>query len=214
MSLDDLIAGKLSYTKINVAITFDDGYQSWLSNVSPVLMNLGVTATFFSSSGFIRLWGVEETNFLRNNLKSNLPTTGAIGVIGLRKLAEAGFAIGGHTINHVDLSVMSDVNEVLNEIGKDKDELELITGAKVDYFAYPFGFYENHCINLVQILQMAGYQGAVTLEHGPIKDQRSNYRLNRYLVNPAMSMPVFKARFLGDYDGVLFIRRLLRLKSG
>jgi peptidoglycan/xylan/chitin deacetylase (PgdA/CDA1 family) len=214
VSLDDLFAGRLSYTKINVVITFDDGYQSWIHNVSPVLVDLGVTGTFFSSSGFIPLQGIEETNYLQNNLRSNIPTTGAIGIDGLRKLAENGFAIGGHTINHADLSIMSDANEVLNEIGKDKEDLELITKTKIDYFAYPFGFYKNPHINLMQMLQRTGYQGAVTLEPGPITNIRSNYDLPRYLVNAAMPMPVFKARFLGGYDGVLFIRRLLKWLFG
>jgi peptidoglycan/xylan/chitin deacetylase (PgdA/CDA1 family) len=214
VSLDDLLAGRLSYTKINVAITFDDGYRSWLHNVIPILTDLGVTGTFFSSSGFIRLKGAEETNFVKNNLGSSIPTTGAIGADGLRKLAEAGFAIGGHTINHANLTVTSDVNEALNEICKDKEDLELITGTQVNYFAYPFGFFENHSINLVQILQRAGYQGAVTLEHGPIINQRSNYHLPRYLVNPAMPLSVFKARLLGGYDGVLFVRRFLKWVLG
>ena len=100
VSLDDFFAGRMSWRKINVAITFDDGYRGWLEYVSPVLRDLGMTATFFVTSGFVGLWEEEERRFLQNNLKSSLQTTGSLGAEELRKLAEEGFAIGGHTSNH------------------------------------------------------------------------------------------------------------------
>jgi peptidoglycan/xylan/chitin deacetylase (PgdA/CDA1 family) len=46
VSLDDILAGRMSLRKINVAITFDDGYRGWLDNVCPVLRDIGLSATF------------------------------------------------------------------------------------------------------------------------------------------------------------------------
>jgi len=213
VSLNDFFAGRLSWEKLNIVITFDDGYQSWLDNVLPVLSDFGVTATFFASSGFVGLRGEGEADFQRKNLGSDQQTTGSLGAEGLRKLAQAGCAIGGHTINHVNLSVIHDVNEVRNEIHMDKKELETITGTKVEYFAYPFGLYDNPHIDLALILQEAGYRGAVTLVPASITARWSGFYLNRYLVNAAMPISVFKARILGNYDGVQFIRKLLTTNS-
>ena len=40
ISLDDFFVGRMSWKKLNVAITFDDGYRSWSDYVSPVLKDL------------------------------------------------------------------------------------------------------------------------------------------------------------------------------
>lgn len=210
ISLDDFFAGRMSWKKINVAITFDDGYRGWLDNVFPVLMDLGITATFFVTSGFVELKEKPEKDFLRKNIRSNFQTTGSLGKEQLRKLSDAGFAIGGHTINHTNLSEISNIDEVRYEIKKDKEKLEKITGKKVDYFAYPFGFYQNEKINLVEVLQESGYRGAVTTVPGLNNPHINNYHKRRDLVSASMPMIVFKARLLGNHDGVMFIRKSLR----
>jgi peptidoglycan/xylan/chitin deacetylase (PgdA/CDA1 family) len=211
VSLDDILAGRMSREKINVAITFDDGYRGWVDNVFPILRGLGVTATFFVSSGFVRLRDVEECDFLRTNLTSNQKTTGCLTDKELRKLSEEGFSIGGHTCNHVNIAALNDINELHREIQDDKKELEKITGTKVEYFAYPFGFYRNLRMNLVQILRESGYRGALTLVPGLNNADTNSYCLHRDIVSASMPMSVFKARLLGNYDGVMFLRRMLGL---
>src|SRR5689334_489104 len=37
VSLDDYFAGRLSQSRINVVVTFDDGYKSWASTAVPIL---------------------------------------------------------------------------------------------------------------------------------------------------------------------------------
>jgi peptidoglycan/xylan/chitin deacetylase (PgdA/CDA1 family) len=213
VSLSDICAGRMSWKKINVAITFDDGYRGWLDNVCPVLKDLGISATFFVSSGLLCLNEQEERDFLRNNLRSNRYTSGILTAEELRKIAAYGFSIGGHTCNHINMAELDDANELHREIQKDKEELERLTETKVDYFAYPFGSHRNININLMQILQESGYQGAVTLNPGLITDETNKYYLNRDLVNASMLIPVFKARLYGNYDGVTFVRELLRLQG-
>jgi peptidoglycan/xylan/chitin deacetylase (PgdA/CDA1 family) len=210
ISLDDFFAGKMSWSKLNVAITFDDGYRSWHDNISPVLKELGLPATFFVSSGFVGQRKTEEAEFLRNNLKSSAQTTGCLSTGELRKLAEDGFAIGGHTRNHSNLTEIFDINNLRNEIQKDKKELERITGTKVDYFAYPFGLHQNAHIDIARILRESGYLGAVTIVPGFNTVDTNRFLLRRDLVDASLSLPVFKARFLGNKDPVKFIRRILR----
>jgi len=211
VSLNDILDGKMSWRKINIAITFDDGYRGWIDYVYPVLRDLGISATFFVSSGLVGLHGEEERNFFLKNLRSDRQTTGSITAEELRKLAGAGFAIGGHTCNHVNVADYRDLTKLNNEVQKDKINLEKITGTKVEYFAYPFGFYHNSSIDLVQMLQVCGYRGAVTLVPGVITTRTNSYYLHRDLVRATMSVSVFKARLMGNYDGVIAIRKLLRL---
>jgi peptidoglycan/xylan/chitin deacetylase (PgdA/CDA1 family) len=212
ISLDDFFARKMSWGKINVAITFDDGYRSWVDNVLPVLKDLGVNATFFVSSGFVGRRKEQEAEFLRNNLRSSHQTTGSLDAIGLRNLAEQGFAIGGHTSNHANLTEFCDINELRNEIQKDKKELERMAETRVDYFAYPFGFHQNPHMDLVRVLQESGYRGAVTTLSGFNTTGRNSYLLHRDLVNAAMPISVFKARLLGNQDGITFVRETLRFQ--
>ena len=109
------------------------------------------------------------------------------------------------------MSELCDINELRSEIQKDKKELERITGTRVEYFAYPFGFYRNATIDLVQVLQESGYRGAVTAVPGFNNAIMNRYLLRRDLVSASMPMSVFKARLLGNQDGVMFVRRILRL---
>lgn len=212
VSLGDILAGRLSWRRLNVAITFDDGYRGWLHNVCPALRDLGIGATFFVSSGFIGLVGEEERDFLRNNLKSDRPHSGVLDARELREIAAQGFAIGGHTRRHVNLAKVEDVDELRSEIEVDKAQLERMTGAKVEYFAYPFGASRHGRIDLARVLEECGYRGAVTLVPGPVTSGTDGYRLNRDLVNASMSVPVFRARLGGNHDGVAFVRRFLGLR--
>jgi peptidoglycan/xylan/chitin deacetylase (PgdA/CDA1 family) len=180
----------------------------------PVLKDLGVNATFFVSSGFVGRREAEETEFLRKNLKSSRQTTGSLGAIGLRRLAENGFAIGGHTSNHTNLTEFFDINELRSEIQKDKEALERMTDTKVDYFAYPFGVHRNARVDLVRVLQDCGYRGAVTAVPGFNTAGTNSYLLRRDLVNASMSMSVFKARLSGNHDGMKLVREILRLRHG
>ena len=211
VGLNDIFAGKMSWGKINVAITFDDGYRSWFNSVAPVLRDLGVTATFFVSSGFLGLQKDKEVDFAANKLKNNQRVTGGLHAEELRKLADDGFSIGGHTKNHVNLEELRDVRDARSEILEDKMELERITETKIEYFAYPFGLYRNPHVDLAQILQEYGYRGAVTLDPGFSNSSTNRYYGYRDLVRATMPMSVFKARFLGNYDGVTFLRTITKL---
>jgi len=68
VSLADFFSGRLSSEKINVVITFDDGYKSWVSDAIPVLQELKLPATFFVSSGFVGLSREDEAEFIRSRL--------------------------------------------------------------------------------------------------------------------------------------------------
>jgi peptidoglycan/xylan/chitin deacetylase (PgdA/CDA1 family) len=209
VDLDDVVAGRLSSDKPNVAITFDDGYRGWFENALGILRALEIPATFFVCSGFVGLNGVEEREFLSKRLKVVSDTSGSISVAGLKGLANAGFSIGGHTVSHVALPSLPSAAAIRDEIERDKEALERMLGRRLDYFAYPFGFYSGCACDVPALVRSAGYRGAVTVEAGVNGLDMKPYCLRRDLVNPLMPLPVFKARISGAHDWVRAMRRAL-----
>jgi peptidoglycan/xylan/chitin deacetylase (PgdA/CDA1 family) len=217
VTLDDFFAGKLSSKKINVVITFDDGYKSWITNVIPVLKHLGLPATFFISSGFIGLSETDQHEFMRLRLQVKLEQRtqdGGLDVEDVRRLSEEGFAVGGHTVNHCNLAEVRDLVRLRSEIVEDKERLERIIGKKIAYFAYPFGSCQSAVTNLEEILRESGYEGAVTTVSGLNRVGSTNpYFLHREITYTAMRGSVFRARVLGNYHLIGWLRQRMSITS-
>ena len=214
VSLDDFFEAKLSSQKINVVITFDDGYKSWFVHALPILQRLQLPATFFLSSGYIGLAKADEVEFMRSRLLVTPdPGRATIGLTinDVRKMAFEGFTIGGHTLSHCNLAEARDSGQLRYEIAEDKLRLERITGRKIEYFAYPSGAYHNPEIDVTEILRECGYRGAVTTVSGFNTVETNPYLLHRELTRASMSGQVFRARVYGNYDAVRFLQQWVRM---
>jgi peptidoglycan/xylan/chitin deacetylase (PgdA/CDA1 family) len=206
LSLDDFLSGTLAVNRVNVVITFDDGYQSWVRVAAPILKKLGLPATFFISSSFVGLEESEEAEFVSSRLRRSASTTGGLSTRDVRWLADEGFTIGGHTCSHIALGELEDESEVLLEIREDRHRLRLLTGRNVDFFAYPFGIYENSKLDLASLLKEAGIKAAVTTQPGFNTCETDPYRLKRDLTGRPTSLGSFNARVRGAYDLGRFLR--------
>ena len=116
-----------------VVITLDDGYGSqW--EAGQALTRRGMVGVFFITTRQPRLadWQI-------------------------RALAGAGHEIGAHTFSHPDLTTLSD-SQLVWELSSARAELQAASGQPVDYFAYPYGAYNNR---VIAATQAAGYRGAV-----------------------------------------------------
>lgn len=214
ISFDDFTAGKLSTERINVVITFDDGFKSWIERAIPILRKLALPATFFISAGFVGLSKENETAFIQDNLQlKQLPKQRIIGGLtcdDVKMIADQGFTIGGHTLNHCNLSALRDKAKIKYEITEDKLILEKIINKKISYFSYPFGSYHNPDINITEILRNAGYTGAVTTTTGFNDNCTNPYLLHRESTDAGMHASVFKSRVYGNYDAVRFFKKMIR----
>jgi peptidoglycan/xylan/chitin deacetylase (PgdA/CDA1 family) len=214
ISLEDFVLGKLCSKKINVVITFDDGYKSWISEAVPNLKKLGLPATFFISSGFIGLSKKDEEEFIKSKLFRKLGPrrmTGSLTYDDVRKIVKNGFTVGGHTLNHCDLEKLQDISRLRYEIAEDKIRIEKITGQKVDFFAYPSGAYKNSVIDITKILVEIGYKAAVTTVSGFNSAESNLYLLHRELTRASMDWRVFKARVYGNSDVSQILKNKMRL---
>jgi len=214
VSLDDFFLGRLSSERINVVITFDDGYKSWVTDAIPILKELGLPATFFVSSGFVGLSKEDESEFMFSRLFLKLApriTVSGLSIDDVRKLVEEGFTVGGHTLNHCNLAGLRDSDQLRYEITEDKMRLERIIGKKIDYFAYPFGAYQNPEINLAEVLRESGYRGAVTTVSGFNSVGTSPYLLHREITYTSMPGWVFRARVYGNYHAVWLLKQQINM---
>jgi peptidoglycan/xylan/chitin deacetylase (PgdA/CDA1 family) len=149
--------GNFDAEKINVLLTFDDGYQSWIDNCLPVLRHYGLKGLFFVNSGLLDMSGDEEKTvmFMRKNLqitpKEPLTWSGA------KLLAKEGHTIGGHTTTHADLGKVKE-EVIWEEIVSDKHRLEKELGTTLSDFAFPFGTRKHISEKAVNVGTQRGYK--------------------------------------------------------
>jgi peptidoglycan/xylan/chitin deacetylase (PgdA/CDA1 family) len=210
ISFNDFMEGRLSTKKINTVITFDDGYKSWITHALPILKKLELPAIFFVSSGFVGLSKEDEATYIATKLFRKMPPrkiSGGLKETDIKLLADNGFTIGGHTINHINLEVQRDIHQICYEIANDKCRLEEMAGRDIEYFAYPIGAYENLQIDLKDILHEVNYKAAVTIKGGFNNTHTNLFLLRRDIVDPGMPKAVFKARVYGNYDAVSYLKQ-------
>ena len=151
-----------------VALTFDDAYESVFNKALPLLNELGFRATIFVVSGLIggrNEWDVNEGEFPEKLMDEAQ----------LREWLKEGHAIGSHTVRHPNLTRVPGA-EAKEEIAASKKQLEDRFGVEVSDFCYPFGDWDRQVLEWVR---EAGYLTACTTEHGVNNDRTDRLLLRR-----------------------------------
>lgn len=153
-------------TKVNLLLTFDDGYQNWVDVVLPVLEKFQISALFFVSSGFVDTAGNEKDSdaFTRERLLRE-PTLEPISWDEVVQLQQAGHTIGGHTRTHSFLCT-DNVAQLSHEIGEDKKIIEQKIQKKIYHFAYPFGRIQDRSEVAAAMVAKAEYTFGYTIKFG------------------------------------------------
>lgn len=155
-----------------VVVTFDDGYADQARYALPVLRSVGGHATFFI---------VTTSLTLPDHLRWN----------DLRALREAGMDIGGHGVQHDDLSLMTRAGQRY-QIDDCIAALHRWLGETVVSYAYPSGRLNATTLRLVQ---SAGIQAAVTTDPFYVLPPQDRFELTRIRVARGWS--------LGDFAGIV-----------
>jgi peptidoglycan/xylan/chitin deacetylase (PgdA/CDA1 family)/N-acetyl-beta-hexosaminidase len=133
---DDFGGGPVqSAPRTVVSLTFDDNWADQ-SVVGPMLAAHGMHGTFYVNS-------------------ANVGSSGFGTWPQLQALQSAGNEIGGHTLNHIDLTT-ADTTEAQRQVCQDRRAL-LSEGLNVSDFAYPYGAYNA---TVITIVQNCGYNSA------------------------------------------------------
>lgn len=184
--------------RINVLLTFDDGYQSWMDNCLLVLQAYNRKGLFFINSGLLDCANTTETvsKYIRDNLhispKNSLTWGGA------KQLLEAGHTIGGHTVTHPDLALLDTVG-VRKEIENDKERIESVLRVQLQDFAYPFGRMSNWNTDTLEIVQETGYSFVYTADSGFV-DQTQSHTINRVCIEKKQPLRSIMWWIEGGYD--------------
>jgi peptidoglycan/xylan/chitin deacetylase (PgdA/CDA1 family) len=120
-----------------LAFSFDDGYRDNYDLVAPLLVEVGASACFFVSTGFIDCDEVYRRHFLRSVVgqsEDRHPMSWSM----LRELAASGFEIGAHTIDHPNLASI-ERTEAERQVIEAAAEVERRIGSDCRWFAWPFG---------------------------------------------------------------------------
>ena len=142
VSIDQAIVSSEDASR-SICLTFDDGFSSDYDLVLPELKRINAAATFF----IVTDW---------------LGTPGYLTEQQVRDLSDSGMQIGSHSKSHPNFLAMT-LKERLDELRGSKLILENIIGKEISTFSFPFGFYDDECIEAVF---SSGYSICCTSKHG------------------------------------------------
>ncbi|MGH7592251.1 MAG: polysaccharide deacetylase family protein [Gemmatimonadales bacterium] len=116
-----------------LALTFDDGLTSVMTEAAPLLAAHGLPATVFVVSRHVG--GDNQWNGIGD---PGVPIQPVLGWEALGRLRDQGFTIGAHTRHHRHLTHCSH-DELAEELGGSSDDIATALGDRPTVFAYPYG---------------------------------------------------------------------------
>jgi len=175
-----------------VVLSFDDGYADNYTHAFPLLKRYNMKATIYIvTERFNGNWATDkDTKISSDELNNEAMLSHEM----VQEMLDSGFIeIGSHTIHHVNLPTLT-LEEKEKEILASKEIIEQKYGITCNSFAYPFGFYDEASIALVQ---KHGYSSAVTTVPKLIPWQEANrYEVPRVIISGRQSFFDFKLKML------------------
>lgn len=202
VSLTELLAKSLKKNTVEVALTFDDGYACLHDIVLPILKTENATATVYINTGWIGE-NVETREVSRSDL-GHYPDENFLIWDEVKTLDQHGWEIGSHGVDHFDLTQYND-SIVKSELAVSKQIIEEKLQKKCSHFAYTFG---KHTLTLRNFVEHAGYDYAVTGQHGPYKNTDHPLVIPRLHVGQNFTLEDFKNTVSGKWDFVGNIQRI------
>lgn len=170
-----------------VAVTFDDAYESYTELALPVMQQYHIPSALFVSTDYLG----RSNEWDKPNHRFPIMTAEKLQSIS----KERSITIGAHSKSHSSLGKISE-EACAAELAGSKTFLQQLLGKPVDYFSYPFG-QPNIDVNktVVAAVRAAGYKAAFSTNYGVHNSAKDCFALHRVEVEPSDDIAAFKARF-------------------
>jgi peptidoglycan/xylan/chitin deacetylase (PgdA/CDA1 family) len=165
-----------------LSITFDDGYLDNYAVAAPILKDLGLTATFFITTGFIQSEVVPHWD---KELKKQ---PGWMNWDQVSELATTGFDIGCHTVTHLDMGTRP-IDQIRAELRESRSVLEQRLARPINLFAYPFGARANINEASRALVRDEGFDCCISCCGGTNESATDPFSLNRLPISGWFSTP-------------------------
>jgi len=170
--------------KKTIILTFDDGYYDNFSYGWPILKRYKFKATIFLTTGLVG--GVK--------IKKSGERLKMLSWQEIEKMQKSGIIdFQPHTQSHPRLTEISP-ELIQKEIGESKQSIEQALVKKAEFFAYPYGDYNEA---VVDILKTLGFKLALTVKEGRINLKDNPFYLKRKAIFSRTSFSQFKAKVNG-----------------
>jgi peptidoglycan/xylan/chitin deacetylase (PgdA/CDA1 family) len=188
--------------KVNILLTFDDGYQSWIDHCLPVLEKYQLKGLFFINSGLLDIADdeVKVAEYMSQQLL--ITPKKALTWAGAQTLVNAGHTIGGHTVTHPNMALLS-ADDAAAEITQDKERIEHMLKIAPCDFAYPFGTKVYFSVKTIFLVKRAGY----TMQYSAISCFGNDEYVPRTLVENQQSLSSVRSWIEGGYDVFTMINK-------
>jgi peptidoglycan/xylan/chitin deacetylase (PgdA/CDA1 family) len=154
-----------------ISLTFDDGWASQISNARPAMLARGLKGTYA---------------LLAQALRENWQTTMTVAQV--RQLQAEGNEIASHTVDHADLTTLSDA-ALATEIRDAKAYLASTFGATIPTFVTPYGRYNPKVLAEIR----ASHTWHRTVTPGLISTENFIDQLPSYDIHTGVSVASVKA---------------------
>jgi len=202
------------------AVTFDDGYCGVFDHAWPLLRDLRMPATVFvvaqapgSDKGFwwdhsdvLRAYSPTRREHWISALRGDGPTIVAsvapsgravgpppccrpAGWDEITHAVRSGLGLGVHSATHRSLPALDEL-DLRREVVESRDVITRRTGVTPDFFAYPYGLWNDR---VRQAVRSAGYRGAVTVTYGHNTTAADLWALRRVNVPAGIEDATFQA---------------------
>jgi peptidoglycan/xylan/chitin deacetylase (PgdA/CDA1 family) len=174
----------LASGKSYVAVTFDDGFENFITQALPELEKRNIPATVFViASGMNREFGSDSYSEKLLSLEQ------------VRSLPTSLVTIGSHTVTHPLLTQLEE-SEARREIYESRTKLEAMLNRRVTQFSFPFGGFNQ---KLASICREAGYERIFTTLPSFAFEQGDEFVVGRVRVDPTDWPLEFRLKLVGAY---------------
>ena len=140
---------------VNIAITFDDVYESVYKYAYPILKERKIPFTLFIAVDLIGTPGMATQAQIKEMAADDLCT------------------IGAHTISH---SMLRKTRNSYEEMELSKKKLEQLTGRDIEYLAYPYGKHSSVSMRIMRQAKRIGFKGAFGTINAPLNRLTSLFK--------------------------------------